>query len=214
MTGLDILNQIGEAVVEFDAVRAEELCGEAIAQGVPPYEVITGGLAKGMDVVSKRYEAGEYFLSELIMAGETMKEALRAVEPHLPRVSSEMRGTIVVGTVQGDLHDIGKNIFANLARGAGFRVIDLGFDVSPKAFAEEVEKSRPNLIGMSALLTTTMNNMEETITELKRRGLRDSVKILIGGASVDQAFAKKIGADRAVKDAVEGVSVCKQLTRN
>jgi 5-methyltetrahydrofolate--homocysteine methyltransferase len=211
MTGLDILDQISEAIVDFDAARAEKLCGEAIAQGIPPYKVITEGLAKGMDVVSKRYEAGEYFLSELIMAGETMKEALRAVEPHLPKGTGETRGTIVVGTIQGDLHDIGKNIFANLARGAGFRVIDLGFDVSPKAFADEVEQSRPDIVGMSALLTTTMANMGETVAELERRGLRSSVHIVIGGASVDQAFAKKIGADRAVKDAVEGVAVCKQM---
>jgi len=211
MTGLDILDQISEAVVDFDAARAERLCGEAIAQGVPPYEVITGGLAKGMDVVSRRYEAGEYFLSELIMAGETMKEALRVIEPHLPKGAGETRGTIVVGTVQGDLHDIGKNIFANLARGAGFRVIDLGFDVSPKVFADEVEWSRPDLFGMSALLTTTMTNMGDTVAELERRGLRGGVKIIIGGASVDQAFAKKIRADRAVRDAVEGVAVCKQL---
>jgi len=122
------------------------------------------------------------------------------------------RGTIVIGTVQGDLHDIGKNIVATLLRASGFEVIDLGFDVSPQKFVEEVERSEANILGMSALLTTTMVNMDAAIKELKNKGLRDQVKVVVGGAPIDQDFARKIGADAAAKDAVEGVAICKSWT--
>jgi len=204
-----ILGEISEAVTNFDADRAAELCKTAITIGVPPYEIIVDGMAKGMEMVSKRYESGDYFLSELVMAGETMKAALEVVEPHLMEDDTKSRGTVVIGTVQGDLHDIGKHIFGNILRGAGFRVVDLGFDVSPTAFADEVEKTRPNILGMSALITTTMTSMADTIAELKRRGLREGVKVIIGGAAVDSAYAASIGADAAARDAVEGVSICK-----
>ena len=208
-----LLDQISVAIVEFDGARAEELCREAIAMGIPPYEVILEGMAKGMGLVSKRYENGDYFLSELVMAGETMKQALAVVEPYLTSGGGKPRGTVVIGTVQGDLHDIGKHIFGNLLRGAGFRVIDLGFDVSPKAFADEVERSRPDILGMSALITTTMTSMADTIAELKRRGLRGGVKVIIGGAAVDDEYAKRIGADAAARDAIEGVAICSEWTK-
>jgi corrinoid protein of di/trimethylamine methyltransferase len=208
-----ILIEISEAVTNFDADRAAELCRTAIVMGVPPYEIIVDGMAKGMDVVSKRYENGDYFLSELVMAGETMKQALEVVEPHLVKEGGKSRGTVVIGTVQGDLHDIGKHILGNLLRGAGFRVVDLGFDVSPASFADEVEKTKPEILGMSALITTTMTSMADTIEELKRRGLREKVKVIIGGAAVDVAYAAAIGADAAARDAVEGVSICKEWTK-
>jgi 5-methyltetrahydrofolate--homocysteine methyltransferase len=208
----EILEKISEAVIDFDALQARELCGTALATGVPPYEIIIDGMAKGMDVISKKYENGDYFLSELVMAGETMKQALEVVEPHLKQNGVKSRGTVVIGTVQGDLHDIGKHIFGNLLRGAGFTVIDLGFDVSPKSFADEVERSKPDILGMSALITTTMTSMAETITELKKRGTRNKVKIIIGGAAVDNQYASKIGADAAARDAIEGVSTCKDWT--
>jgi methylmalonyl-CoA mutase cobalamin-binding domain/chain len=208
-----LLNQISVAIVDFDGAKVEELCRDAITMGVPPYEIILEGMANGMGLVSKRYESSDYFLSELIMAGETMKQALAVVEPYLTREGNKPRGTIVIGTVQGDLHDIGKHIFGNLLRGAGFRVIDLGFDVSPKAFADEVERSHPDFIGMSALITTTMTSMADTISELKRRGLRGGVKVIIGGAAVDPEYAKKIGADAAARDAIEGVAICNEWTK-
>ena len=205
-----ILREISEAVINFDVERAAELCRTAITIGVPPYEIIIDGMAKGMEVVSKRYESGDYFLSELVMAGETMKAALEVVEPQLIESGAKSMGTIVIGTVQGDLHDIGKHIFSNLLRGAGFKVIDLGFDVSPTAFADEVEKTKPDILGMSALITTTMTSMADTINELKKRGLREGVKVIIGGAPVDGAYAASIGADAATRDAVEGISICKE----
>ena len=208
-----ILLEISEAVTNFDADKALELCRTAITMGVPPYEIIVDGMAKGMEMVSKRYESGDYFLSELVMAGETMKAALEVVEPYLIEGGVKSRGTVVIGTVQGDLHDIGKHIFGNLLRGAGFRVIDLGFDVSPAAFADQVEKTKPDILGMSALITTTMTSMADTIAELKRRGLRESVRVIIGGAAVDNAYATSIGADAAARDAVEGISICKKWTK-
>jgi 5-methyltetrahydrofolate--homocysteine methyltransferase len=208
----EILEKISEAVIDFDALQAQELCETALAMGVPPYEIIIDGMAKGMDLISKKYENGDYFLSELVMAGETMKQALEVVEPHLKQNGVKSRGTVVIGTVQGDLHDIGKHIFGNLLRGAGFTVIDLGFDVSPKLFADEVERSKPDILGMSTLITTTMTSMAETITELKKRGTRNKVKIIIGGAAVDNQYASKIGADAAARDAIEGVSTCKDWT--
>ncbi len=217
MSDLDkaqILDEISRAVVEFDGGKAEKLCGEAIAMGIPPYEVIVKGMAKGMEQVSRLYEAGDFFLSELVMAGETMNQALAVIEPCLSREGGKARGTVVIGTVHGDLHDIGKTIFGNLLRGAGFRVVDLGFDVSPKAFADEVEKTRPDILGMSALITTTMISMEETIRELRRRGLMDGVKVIIGGAAVDADYAARIGADAAARDAIEGVAICSGWTKS
>jgi 5-methyltetrahydrofolate--homocysteine methyltransferase len=208
----ETLNEISEAVINFDASRAQELCKNALAMGIPPYKIIMEGMAKGMEVVSKRYENGDYYLSELVMAGETMKQALEIVEPHLKQEDGKSRGVVVIGTVQGDLHDIGKHIFGNLLRGEGFKVVDLGFDVSPTSFANEVEKSKPDILGMSALITTTMTSMADTIAELRKRGTRDNVKVIIGGAAVDRAYASKIGADAAARDAVEGISICKDWT--
>ncbi len=209
----EILKEISDAVINFDASKAKELCRKALDMGIPPYEIIINGMAKGMEQVSKRYESGDYYLSELIIAGDTMKQALEVVEPHLKHEGEKRRGTVVIGTVQGDLHDIGKQIFGNLLRGEGFNVVDLGFDVSPKTFADEVEKSKPEVLGMSALITTTMTSMAETIAELEKRGIRKSVKVIIGGAAVDGSYASKIGADAAARDAVDGVSICKEWTK-
>jgi len=208
----EILGRLKDAVVNFDIDRTQELCKRALEKGIPAYEIVIEGMAKGMDIVGQKYESGEFFLSELIMAGETMKEGMKVVEPHLKSEGVKARGGIVIGTVQGDLHDIGKNIVATLLRPSGFEVIDLGFDVSPQKFIEEVRKSKPDILGMSALLTTTMINMDATIKELKNKGLRDQVKVIIGGAPIDPAYAKKIGADAAAKDAVEGVAICKRWT--
>jgi trimethylamine corrinoid protein len=209
----EVLNKIKEALVSFDIDGVRELCKVALSKGIPAYMIVTEGMAKGMDLVGKKYEEGEFFLSELIVAGETMKEGMKVLEPHLRDEEAAARGTVMVGTVLGDLHDIGKNIFATLLKASGFEVIDLGFDVSPQKFVEEVQRSRPNILGMSALLTTTMVNMEATIKELKQRGLRDAIKVIIGGAPIDQAYARKIGADAAARDAVEGVSICKKWTQ-
>jgi len=205
----DILEKIKEAIVNLDIDNIQKLCKEAVDAGIPAYKVVTDGMAKGMDIVGQKYEANEYFLAELIMAGETMKEGMKVLEPYLKAGKMKRLGKIVIGTVRGDLHDIGKNIAATLLRSAGFDVIDLGVDVSPEQFVEAVRRNSPDVVAMSALLTTTMTEMENTIKALKEAGLRDKVKIIIGGAPITPEYAEKIGADAAAKDAVDGVNICK-----
>jgi 5-methyltetrahydrofolate--homocysteine methyltransferase len=164
-------------------------------------------MAKGMEIVGQKYEAGEYYLAELIMAGETMKEGMTFLEPHLAESDMKKAGTIIVGTVKGDLHDIGKNVFVSLLKAQNYEVIDLGVDISPEQFIEAVKEHKPNLLAMSALLTTTMVEMENVVKQLKEAGLRDSVKIIIGGAPLNQKYATGIGADAAATDAVEGIRI-------
>ena len=205
----NILLQIQNALVNLDIITLQKLCGQAIAEGIPSNKVITDGMAKGMEIVGNKYERNEYFLTELIMAGETMKQGLNVLEPVLKANERRAVGKIVVGTVKGDLHDIGKNIFATLMSAAGFDVIDLGTDVSAQRIVETVKRDRPNIVGLSALLTTTMVEMEDAIARLKEAGLRDNVRIIIGGAPVTSEYAGRIGADASASDAVEGVNICR-----
>ena len=205
----EMLSRIRDAIVNLDIDNIGRLCEEAVKAGVPAYEVVMDGMAKGMEIVGEKYECNEYFLAELIMAGETMKEGMKVLEPYLKAGELKKIGKVVIGTVRGDLHDIGKNIVATLLSAAGFEVVDLGVDVSPEKFVEAVKENNPDIVGMSALLTTTMVEMEEVIKALKESGLRDKVKVIIGGAPITEEFAKKIGADAAAKDAVEGVNICK-----
>jgi len=207
--GKDILEKIKEAVVNLDIDNIPKLCKEAVEAGIPAYKVVTDGMAKGMDIVGQKYEANEYFLAELIMAGETMKEGMKVLEPYLKTGEMKPIGKIVIGTVRGDLHDIGKNIAATLLKSAGFDIVDLGVDVSPEQFVDAVRQNNPDILAMSALLTTTMVEMENTIKALKEAGLREKVKIILGGAPITPEYAKKIGADAAAKDAVDGVNICK-----
>jgi 5-methyltetrahydrofolate--homocysteine methyltransferase len=205
----EILGRIRDAIVNLDIDNIGRLCEEAVRAGVPAYEVVMEGMARGMEVVGEKYERNEYFLAELIMAGETMKEGMKVLEPYLKAGELKKIGKVVIGTVRGDLHDIGKNIVATLLSAAGFDVIDLGVDVPPEKFVEAVKENSPDIVGMSALLTTTMVEMEDIIKELKKAGLRDKVKVIIGGAPITREYAEKIGADAAARDAVEGVNICK-----
>ena len=201
------LDEISDAIVKMDIDAIPGLCKKAVEGGIPAIEVVVGGMARGMKLVGDRYEAGEYYLAELIMAGETMKEGMRVLEPHLKKGGARSAGKIVIGTVRGDLHDIGKNVLVTLLIAQNYEVIDLGVDVSPSMFAEAVNEYRPNVVATSALLTTTMGEMENVVLELKRRGLRDGVKVIVGGAPMTKKFAEKIGADAWAFDAVEGVRI-------
>lgn len=205
-----ILERLKDAVVNFDTETVREACKDALDKGIPAYQIVGQGMAKGMELVGKKYECGEFFISELVMAAETMKEGMKIVEPHLASQGVEAAGKIIIGTVQGDLHDIGKNIVASLLRASGFEVIDLGFDVAPQKFLEETRDLKAKILGMSALLTTTMVNMDTTIRELQKARLREQVKIIVGGAAIDPDYARRIGADGSAKDAVEGVAMCKK----
>ena len=206
----EILARLRDAIVNLDIEAVQKAAKDAIDAGIPAYKAIVEGMAKGMEIVGKKYEDGEYFLAELIMAGETMKEGMAVLEPYLKVGDIKSAGKVVIGTVRGDLHDIGKNVVVTLLKAANFEVIDLGVDVSAEQFVEAVKEHNPDIVAMSALLTTTMIEMENVIESLKKSGLRDKVKIIIGGAPITPEYAKKIGADAAAKDAVEGVRRCSE----
>jgi len=158
-------------------------------------------------------EPADYFGYELVMAGETMKEGMAVLEPHLIAGDVKAAGKCVIGTVRGDLHDIGKNVFVSLLKAQNYEVIDLGMDVSPQQFIEAVREQRPDVLAMSALLTTTMTEMGAVIAELEKHGLRDGLKVIIGGAPSTEEYAREIGADATAKDAVEGVRIVAQWSR-
>jgi 5-methyltetrahydrofolate--homocysteine methyltransferase len=204
-----ILGKLRDAIVNLDIKSVQQACRAAIDAGIPAYEAIMDGMAKGIEIVGEKYEKGEYFLPELIMAGETMKEGMKVLEPYLKSEGVKKIGKVVIGTVKGDLHDIGKNIVVTLLEAAGAQVIDLGVDVPPEKFVEAVKQNNPDIVGMSALLTTTMIEMENVIKALKEAGQRDKVKIIIGGPPTTQEYSEMIGADAAARDAVEGVNICK-----
>jgi len=206
----EILARLRDAIVNLDYEGIRDVAREAIEAGLSPYEAIMEGMAKGMDIVGQKYEQGEYFLAELIMAGETMKEGLSVLEPYMKKGEIKHIGKVVIGTVEGDLHDIGKNIVITLLTASGFEVVDLGVDVSAEKFVEAVRKHKPDIVAMSALLTTTMVNMEKVVKALEEAGLRDKVKIIVGGAPLTEEFAKQIGADAYGRDAVVGVEICRR----
>lgn len=209
----EILGKLRDAIVELDILGVQEASEEAISTGISAYRAVVEGMAKGMEIVGQKYEEGEYYLAELIMAGETMREGMVVLEPHFTSGEVSRAGKAVIGTVKGDLHDIGKNVFLTLLRAANYDVIDLGVDVSPEGFLEAVKAHTPDILAMSALLTTTMVEMENVVVKLESEGFRDNLKILIGGAPITDDFAQKIGADAAAKNAVEGVRIVTQWTR-
>jgi 5-methyltetrahydrofolate--homocysteine methyltransferase len=203
-----ILASLRDAIVNLDIDGAKKSAKDAIAAGMPAYVAVVDGMAKGMEVVGQKYEDGEYFLAELIMAGEVMKEGMSVLDPYLKAGDIKSAGKVIIGTVRGDLHDIGKNVVITLLKAANYDIVDLGVDISAQAWVDAVKEHKPDIIAMSALLTTTMIEMESVVKKLKKSGLRDSVKIIIGGAPITPEYAKKIGADAAAKDAVEGVRRC------
>lgn len=175
------VEKVANAVANLDLEHVKSIVQEALDAGIPPYEIAAKGLGKGMDIVGKRYENHEYFLPELVVAGEVMYAGLDVVKPLLKGKKDESRGVIVAGTVEGDIHDIGKNLFVTLATAAGFEVYNLGSDVSPKKFVEKVKEVNANVLGVSALITTTMDKMKNVIDELEKIGIRDKVKVIVGG---------------------------------
>ncbi|MBS7656915.1 corrinoid protein [Candidatus Bathyarchaeota archaeon] len=209
----EILTNLKDSIVNFDIEGIKKAAEKAFQIGIPAYKAIIDGMAKGMEIVGQKYEKGEYFLAELIMASETMKEGMNVLEPHMRAGDIKSTGKVIIGTVKGDLHDIGKNVVATLLKAANFEVIDLGVDVSAEKFIEAIKQNQPDIVAMSALLTITMIEMENTVKALQKARLRQKVKIIIGGAPITPDFAKKIGADAAAKDAVEGVRICNQLMK-
>jgi len=208
MANEELFNARKSALVEFEVDLLKAKAQEALDRGVDAEEIIRV-LSEGMDIVGERYQTGEYFVTSLIIAGETLKEALEVLEPHLSGQGAAKRGKIVMATVAGDIHDIGKNIFTTLMGTAGFEVIDLGVDVSAEAIVAAVKEQAPDIPGLSALLTTNLEQFPLIVEMLEKEGLRSSVKIVVGGATVTEEFARGAGVDALAKSAVEGVNICK-----
>jgi len=206
----EILDAIRDSLVNLDFEKSKAYTEEAMRMGVDPQEVILKSVAQGMEMVGKKFEASEYYLSELIVAGEVGREITAVLEPKLKGTAMKKVGKVVLGTVRGDLHDIGKNIVAIMLQASQFEIIDLGTDVSPEAFVDSVKKENADVVGMSALLTVTMQEMKSVVDSLKEAGLKGRVKVMIGGAAVTEEFAKSIGADAYGATAVDAVGLCKQ----
>jgi 5-methyltetrahydrofolate--homocysteine methyltransferase len=205
------MKALAEAVINGEQDVAVELTKAALAEGVPAKKILDDGLINGMDTVGALFKSNEYYIPEVLIAARAMKMATEVLEPALARAGVEPIGKLAIGTVQGDLHDIGKNLVAMMLKGAGFEVVDLGVDVKVERFVEQVKNNGVKLVGLSSLLTTTMPSMEKTIKTLRQAGL--AVKVMIGGAPVTQDYAKKIGADGYAADAATAVDVAKSLFR-
>ncbi len=209
MSRRDHLQALHNAITGMDLEGIQQVARAAMEAGVDPQAAITEGMVPGMIEVGQKFEEGEYFLSELVVAGEVMKDGMKVIEPYLTAgVSKETKARAIVATVEGDYHDIGKNIVVTLLGVHGFDVDDMGMDVPAAKIVEEVRKVKPAVVGLSALLSTTMARMGDVIEELKAAGLRDSVKVIVGGTPVTPAFADRIGADHCAANAIEGVHKC------
>jgi 5-methyltetrahydrofolate--homocysteine methyltransferase len=204
----EVLEGLKEAIIKFDIDNIVALAENALKQDVSAYDCVMNGMAKGMEAVGQKYQLGEYFLPELVMAGETFKEGMKVLSKHLKPSEITSQGRIVIGTVEGDLHDIGKNIVASMVGASGFEVHDLGVDISADRFLAKVRETSASMVAMSALLSTTFPHMREVIDAVRKAQI--STKTLVGGAPLNAETAKSLGADGYGKDAVEGANVCKQ----
>jgi len=207
----EVLEQIADKLYDGDAGTVSELTQQALDEGLTPAEVLNGGLVIGMDRVGVDFRSSVLFVPEVLIAARAMHAGMDILRPLLAEGDVVLAGKVVVGTVVGDLHDIGKNLVAMMLEGGGFEVIDVGVDVAPEKFVETVKTVQPDMIGMSALLTTTMPAMGRTIDALVEAGVRENVKVMIGGAPVTQAFADEIGADGYAPDAASAVELARSL---
>jgi 5-methyltetrahydrofolate--homocysteine methyltransferase len=206
-----IYERLSTAILEGDVDRIPKLVEKALEEGLVPKDVLDNGLVVGMNEVGVRFRAGDMFVPEVLMSADAMQAALQILRPQLVASGAKLIGKIVLGTVKGDLHDIGKNLVGMMCEGAGFEMIDLGFNVDPEKFIEAIKQNQPDIVGMSALLTTTMRAMAQTIKAIEEAGLRDKVKIMVGGAPVDAAFAERIGADGYGSNGPAGADLAKKL---
>jgi 5-methyltetrahydrofolate--homocysteine methyltransferase len=209
---VEILENLKNAVIEGDSSKAVNLTGKAIHEGIEALEIIQDGLVPGIKTVGELFSSGDYYLPELLVSGKAMRTALEIVEPLLAdRGNAFHMGKYLIGSVKGDIHDIGKNIVIMMLRGNGWEVTDLGVDVSPEKICSEIRDGDYDIFGMSTLLTVTMPAASETIEAIKKAGLRDKVKIMLGGAPVTQDFSDRIGADEYARDAWEAVTKAKEI---
>ncbi len=209
----DLYKQMVASIIEGDPDVTVELTKQGIQAGLEPLDIVNRGLVPGMDVVGEKFQTGEYFLPHLIIAASAMQQAMALLEPELQARQQvvEVVGTVVIGTVEGDIHEIGKSLVATMLSAHGFQVYDLGIDVATETFVAAVREKGANLLGLSALLTTTMTAQRKVIEALDEAGIRDQVKVLVGGAPVSQEWANTIGADGYAEDAIGAVEVARQL---
>ena len=200
-----------QAVLAFDAATVTEIVKSEIEAGTDSLSILDDGLISAMDEVGKRFSDGELFLPEMLMAAQAMKAGLEVLKPHLSNFDLLYKGTVVIGTVKGDLHDIGKNLVAMMMEGAGFRIVDVGVDIGVEKFISAVKENQADMLALSALLTTTMPAMRDVIDALEEEGMRDGVKVIIGGAPVTQDFSRSIGADGYSPNAPGAVDLAKSL---
>jgi len=208
----EIYEKLAQAVIEGEPEEAEELAKQALAQGADPLACINEGLMKGIQEVGELFSKGEYYLPELIIGADAMKAALDVLEPALMGDQKrEVVGNVVLGTVAGDLHEIGKTLVGTMLTANGFKVTDIGVDKKPEEFIAAIRETNADIVGASALLTTTMLQQEQLIKALEEAGIRDQVKVMVGGAPVTDSFAKKIGADGYAEDAISAVNIAFRL---
>jgi len=206
-----IYQRIATAILEGDEEKSPQLVKRALKQGLAAKEILDNGLLVGMNEVGVRFKAGDMFVPEVLMSADAMQAGIKLLRPHLVADGVKLVGKVLLGTVKGDLHDIGKNLVRMMCEGAGFETIDIGFNVEPEAFIEAIKEHQPQVVGMSAMLTTTMRAMGHTIKAIEEAGLRDKVKVMVGGAPVDAEFAKRIGADGYGSNAPAGADLAKQF---
>ena len=207
----ELLGKMAESLIAGKVDEVVDLTKEALDAALVPQDILEQGLLAGMDIVGQRFKANDMFIPEVLRCAKCMHGAMEILRPLLAETGVKTAGTFVIGTVKGDLHDIGKNLVGMMFEGAGFEVIDLGIDLEPQAFVDALKEHKAGLFGMSALLTTTMPKMGETINAIKEAGIRDQVKIMIGGAPVTAEFAKEIGADAYASNAASAVDKGKEL---
>jgi len=210
----DLFEKLAASVIEGNSETARIAAAEAIAAGLDPVEVIENGLAKGLREVGRKYEAGEMFLMQLILSGEAMKAGVEVLKPEMLKQKKQVTGPkFLIGTVEGDIHDIGKSIVAAMLTAEGFEVVDVGVDIPDKVFIEKTKEIKPQVLGLSALMTTTRTKQREIIEALKQAGTRNSVKVMVGGATVTPEWAQETGADAYGEDAIEAVKKAKELVK-
>ena len=205
--------EIANAIIVGNAEKVENLTKTALKQGVAPKAIIDNAFVVGMNTVSEKFRTNEYYVPQVLFAARALQTGLDLIKPLLSSLENAYPGKVVIGTSRGDMHDIGKNIVAMMLAGAGFEIIHLGTDISPQRFVQVVKEQSPQIVGISSLMTTTMPAMKETIECLKNAGVRDQVKVIIGGAPVTQDFAKEIGADAYAPDASKAVDLVKELLK-
>ncbi len=205
------IQALAQAVISGDREEVQRLTQQALDDGTGPGEIVNEGLIAGMDVVGKKFKNNEFYVPEVLIAARAMHAGMDILKPLLAESGVQPKGIVLIGTVKGDLHDIGKNLVAMMLEGGGYEVVDLEVDVAPDAFAEAIKEHAPNIVALSALLTTTMPSMKDTIDALTAAGVRDQVKVIIGGAPVTQAYADEISADGYAPDAASAVDLVSGL---